>query len=318
MNPFHAIQGAMRRALSRKRMIGLYWLFHTLCAALAAVPLMGFIVPHLARSRYGEELLRQFDFMWITELLGITRDSPLTVSGAAAAAAACLAMLGSLFLAGGAVKLIVFEAVPYSPSEFWEGCGRCFWRLLRLMLYSLLFFGAVLLVDGLLNKGARKLWGEGMVEEPLVLALWFRQTLMVLLLGFVVTAMDFSKVRLVADDSRRSLRAAFGSVRFVWAHMRFFFPAWLVLGAIWLLGTWLYVQVSKRIDAVTMPSILFLIVLQQVYVVFRIALRMLSWGTAAEFEQALRPKPEEPAPVMAAVSTEPPSFEASEAEDFSI
>jgi len=107
-------------------------------------------------------------------------------------------------------------------------------------------------------------------------------------------------------------------VRFVWAHMRLFFPAWLILGAIWLLGTWLYVQIANRINAVTIGPILALIVVQQLYVLFRVNLRMLSWGTAAEFHQALRPKPEEPSPVMAHVLTEPPAFEAGAAEDFTI
>jgi hypothetical protein len=316
-----ALASAFRRTASRKRMVVLYWFSHTLCAAVAALPLLGVIIPQTAHSRYGAEMLRQFDLMYLAELINSARDAMAGVAVLPLLLAFFLALLGSIFLAGGAVKLLVREDARYSPAEFWEGCGRYFWRFLRLAIYSLFFYTIALSLSGAINKLAEKLWGEGMLEQPLVHAEWARQILLMVLCGFVSTAMDLAKVRLVTDDSRRSLRACFGSVKLALRHFGTVFCVWLGLGLAGALATWLYVTLANRVNAVTMGPILGLFVLQQVYVATRVWLRMMSWGAAASLDPVLRP----PAPPEPAPETEPPlepAFEpappAAAQEDFTI
>ena len=312
MNAMKAIASAFRRVGSRKRMIVLYWFFQTLCAALAAVPLMGLVVPEVSHSLYGAELLRGFDVMFVAEWMGAAGSAAGANVVLAVAAAGMLAMLGSVFLAGGAVKLLVRDEVRYSPSEFWAGCGENFWRFLRLMLYSLIFYGLVLALGGGISKAADKLWGEGLEARPLVYASWARLTLLILLGGLISTAMDFAKVRLVADGSRKSLRACFGSVRLVIRWARTVLPVWLVLGAMLVLATWGYVSVANGMAATSMVSIVLLFAWQQLFVLARVCLRMMSWGAAAALDSELRPR--------AAVPAEAPAeaVEVVVEEDFSI
>lgn len=314
-----ALASAFRRTASRKRMVVLYWFAHTLCAAVAALPLLGVIIPQTAHSRYGAEMLRQFDLMYLAELVNSARESMAGVAVIPMLLAGFLAVLGSIFLAGGAVKLLVREDARYSPGEFWEGCGRHFWRFLRLALYSLVLYSIALALSGSINKVADKLWGEGMREQPLVQANWARQILLMALFGFVSTAMDLAKVRLVADDSRRSLRACFGSFRLALRHFGTVFSVWLGLGLAGALATWLYVTAANRVDAVTMGPIAGLFVLQQVYVATRVWLRLMSWGAAASLDPVLRPpappEPEfVPAPPVPEVEQQPAAVQ----EDFSI
>lgn len=321
MHAATALSSAFRRTAARKRMVVLYWFTHTLCAAVAALPLLGLAIPQTAHSLYGDEMLRHFDLMYLAELVNAARDSAVGVGVMPGMLSILLAMLASVFLAGGAVKLLVRDDARYSPGEFWEGCGRYFWRFLRLALYSLFFYAIAFAVSGAINKAAVKLWREGMVEAPLVHATWARQALLLLLLGFVSTAMDFAKVRLVADDSRRSLRACFGSVRLALRHIATVLPVWLGLGLVLALATWLYVAVANRVEAVSMGPILGLFLLQQVYVAARVWLRMMSWGAAAALDPVLRPpapepKPE-PEPVVEAPRETPEPGPAAQ-EDFSI
>lgn len=319
MSTTAVLASAFRRAASRKRMIVLYWFTQTLCAAIAALPLLGLAIPQTDHSLYGGEMLRHFDLMYFAELVNVARDSAIGVAVMPALMAILMAMLASVFLAGGAVKMLAQDNSPYSPGAFWEGCGRYFWRFLRLTLYSLVFYAIAFAISRAIGKAADKAWGEGMVEAPLVHASWARQAILLLLLGFVSAAMDFAKVRLVIDDSRRSLRACFGSVRLVLRNIASVLPVWLSLGVILALVTWLYVSIANRIVAVSIGSITALFLLQQLYVFARVCLRMMSWGAAAALDPVLRPPAPEPLPVPEsepgpAVTEEP----AAPQEDFSI
>jgi hypothetical protein len=299
------LASALRRAASRKRMIVLYWFTHTLCAAIAALPLLGLAIPQTDHSLYGGEMLRHFDLMYFAELFNAARDSAIGVAVMPALIAVLMAMLASVFLAGGAVKMLAQNGAPYSPGAFWEGCGRYFWRFLRLAVYSLVLYAAAFAISRAIGKAADKAWGEGMVEAPLVYASWFRQAVLLLLLGFVSAAMDFAKVRLVIDDSRGSLRACFGSVRLVLRNIAAVLPVWLSLGVILALATWLYLSIANRIAAGSMGPIAALFLLQQVYVFARICLRMMSWGAAAALDPVLRPPV--PAPMPAPESAPGPA-----------
>ncbi|MGJ5818525.1 hypothetical protein [Paludibaculum fermentans] len=313
MTVLQAISGAAGRVSLRKRMIVAYWFFHTLMAAFVAVPLMGVAISNLSHSRYGSELVKGFDIAWLVELYFYVQGSPLSAIVPTLLLAVFLLFMGSIFLAGGAVKMLVYDGPDYSPRMFYEGCGRYFWRFLRLTLYSLLFYGSVLILQRILRKLAEKAWGEGMEDHQLIIAGWVVSGLTIVLCGVVSTAMDYAKVRLVSDDSRKSLRAAFGSMRLVLTHLGKTMGAWLVLMVILAVFVGLYLPVSNWLQGGGAGKVLALIVVQQLYVFSRVWLRMMAWGTAAELDPFVRPKPlppPEPVYVPVAVEPEPPEFAA--------
>lgn len=309
----NAIRSALGRLLRLKRLLVLYWFIHTVLALLVALPLASVAVTQLSHSRYGLELLDGFDFMWLTEVYSATLGAPLMPIVMSAAAAFFLAGIGAMFLAGGSVWFMVYDAVEYTPAAFWENCGRHFWRFFRLFLYSLLFYGLALALTGGIDKLAGKLWGKGMEQRPLYYASWARVALTILLCGFVSTAMDYAKVRLVAGDSRRSLAAAFWSIRFTFRHLSRTMGVWLELTVVWLLVTSGYVFVANRIPTRTLGPIAALFVLQQAYVFARVVLRFTSWGAAGHIWKALQPlpaPPPEPLPVLVAAGGPEPALEA--------
>jgi hypothetical protein len=133
------------------------------------------------------------------------------------------------------------------------------------------------------------------------------------MLGLVGTAMDYAKVRLAVDGSRKSLRAAFASIWLVIRNPGRTLGTWLVLALFWALFLAVYLPVANAVQTSAMTSIVLLIVWQQVYVLCRIWLRMMAWGAAAEWDPTLRPRqypPEEPELVAVQAEPAPPAFEA--------
>jgi hypothetical protein len=321
MTILQALSGAARRVNARKRMIVLYWFCQTVIAALAALPLLGAAVPMLAHSTYASELLKQFDVTFIMEAMQVNHHGAPAIATAVYILLAGAGLLSAIFLSGGAVTLVVHDAISYSPREFWSACGENFWRFFRLFLYSLLLFSAARAVTAGLGKIPDKLWGEGTQEIPLAVSSYVVQALTFVLFGIVMTAMDYAKVRLVRDESRKSLRACFGSLSLVLRKPLKPLGAAITIAAILLVFTVVYQPVANRIEPASLGFILFLALWQQLYVVARVWLRFLAWGTAAELDPILRPRPlppEEFVPAGVRLSPEPPELEAGAAEDFAI
>jgi len=312
MTIYTALTNAAGKLRRLRRMVILYWFFHSLMAMVAALALMGVVVPPLSHSNYTTELMRQFDMGWLMEISRIARP----YSGSLIAVllmSACITLLGAVYLSGGAIRFLVREHWGYHIGDFHEGCGLMFWRYLRLSIYSLFFYAIVMAINGTLAKLINKAWGEGMEAAPATRAGWVRSTILILLLGLVSTAMDYAKVRLAIDGSRKSLRAAFGSVWLVLRNPGRTLGTWLVLSLIWALFLALYLPFANAIQATGMASILLLILGQQLYVLCRVWLRMMSWGAAAEWNPTLRPRkfdPEEPSLVPAMAAAEPPALQA--------
>ncbi len=298
MLPLIAFWSGLGRAWRRKRMLALYWFFHTLCALVAALPLMGAVVPELGRSRLGDELMRQFDLAWLAEIY--------TASGAAApavffamVAASAILLIGAVYLAAGAVAVLAQDEPAYSQETFWRNAGRNFWPFLRLSLYSLIPYGAAFAAAGLWQRGAQAIWGEGLEARPLVLAGYVRLALLIVLFGLISTAMDFAKVRLALSGSRQSLRACFASLRLAARNLGVVFWLWACFAATGAALAWVYVELALRLEAGGAALFALLVLLQQAYVLVRIGLRFAAWGAAAELDPILRPLPApEPSPAL--------------------
>jgi hypothetical protein len=139
-------------------------------------------------------------------------------------------------------------------------------------------------VNGGLDKFAGNLWGEGMEAAPLVKFDWFRQGVMILLLGWLLTGFDYAKVRLANGRNRSAIAAAFGGVSFVTTNLRRTMGAWLTVSVFGLLFLLLWSVGEHFITGRSMGAVLLLLVFQQIYVLSRIWVRLMYWGAAVEIE----------------------------------
>jgi hypothetical protein len=301
-----------RNLLRFKRMWFLLWLLNFVFALVLTAPLAALLSSSLGHSKLGSELLGSLDVQWIAEFLYGSHGYPSTQALPGIALLIIASLPLAVFLAGGALWLLVNQATKYSPQRFFEGCGKFFWRFLRLFLISLLFYGLVLILNRFLVSIADQIWGEGIVETPLVYFGWVRRLIVLLLLLFVNMVFDYAKIRVVAEDIRGSFRAAFWSLRFCWRNLRATFGPFCAVAAIGLLFLILYLGLSQLTGRTSMPAIVAVFVIMQLYVLSRVWLRLEFWSSETEIYRALLPAPvapEEPAFVAAGPEPELPVIE---------
>ncbi len=262
-----------------RRMWFVFWFWNLAFALAFAAPVAGLLFRSLGHSLYAREMLAGFDVQWVAELLLQTRGWPAVMLAPLAIIVVAGYLLLSTFLAGGAITIFAGPEWRYEPAAFWQGCGRNFLRLFRLLLYSLPAYAVVIAVNAGLARLGEWIWRDGMEENPVVLFGWGRAALLLLLLLFVNMVFDYAKIRLVVDDSRESLRAALGSFRFAWRNLgrvSATYSAVLLAAAALLVAYWLLCGLLPRSR---LPWLLVVLVVQQAYLAARLGLRLLFFAS---------------------------------------
>lgn len=282
MRAIRAISKGARAVIRSGRMPLVFW-FYTLVFALAVVlPAGAILYRFLGHSLYAERILDNFDLQWLFEMLYQTGGLPEDLFPPLIALVAAGYVLLNTFLAGGALTVFASEEGFYRPGLFYEGCGRNFWRLFRLLLVSAVFYGIVLAASAGLNALGKSIWGKGMEERPLVIFGWFRTGLTVLLLLVVNMIFDYAKIRLVVEDSRKSWRAAFGSVKLVFRNLGGTTATYGLVALIAVALALAYRRASGFIPQNQALGMLLLLVLQQALVLGRIGVKLLFFGSQLE------------------------------------
>lgn len=219
-----------------RRQLVLWWIYalNLVLALFAVHGMVERIAPALNHSLASARLVHGFDVSALAELAS-QPDSPFQIDHPGLFHFAVVFAVGMLFLTGG-ILATYFRDARLTTTLFFEACGECFWRFLRLLIY----LAIVAIPIGLL--GAAVSAGYDHIDDRSVspyTAVWFFVGTGLVLLFIVMCVrlwFDMAQVIAVAEDERRmhkALRAAarllrrnFGSL--FWLYFRISFVALLV------------------------------------------------------------------------------------------
>ncbi|MBZ5725400.1 MAG: hypothetical protein LAP87_10410 [Acidobacteriia bacterium] len=290
MTVAEALARGVRTLKGAKRLWFLFYAANLLAAAVAAAAAMSVPFQYLGHSAWAAQMVGNFDIQWLAEIFAASGGLSFQPVAAAMACAWAISGIVSLFLLGGAIHVFCARA-PFAMKDFFAGCGKHFWRLARLTIYSAIFYIAVFVVGGLLSFMGRKLWGEGSAATPLVYGSWFRAAVLICLLGFVGLAFDYARISLVAEDSRKAFRTAFRSFRFVWRNLRRTVALYVMLWVIAVALIAAYFGVSLVVPQTSMAMVLLLLLVRQATMIARMWSRLLFYASQVEMYDFLKPAP---------------------------
>ena len=299
-----ALRLGIRAIFIRKRMWLLFYALTTIWAAAAVAPVMALLFALLGQSAWAARMAANFDLQFIAELIFGKGPLALNTLMVSAVAVFIVAAVAHLFLLGGAIQLFCGRE-PFSFTTFFHGCGRHFWRFVRLALVSAPFYVVVVIASRALNGLGNKIWGEGSVETPLIYWGWFRTALVLALLGLVNLAFDYARIRLVSDDSRKAIRGAMAAVRLVFQNFRrtagLYVAVWMILVVILVA----YRGMAGLLAQPTLGIVFVLFLVRQVTVLGRIGVQLLFYSSQSELYLALVPPPVVAAEPLVETTAEP-------------
>jgi len=307
MTAFQAFGRGWTAAGRSKVALVLMWFVYALITRIAAIPALIWLIAPLAHSRTADQLLARFDIGWLGDLGAPATNAGAAIGGAAAFTAVVTWLIAVLF-AGGVLRMLNERWTRFSFPRFMGAAGEYFWRILRLSLFGLVCYALVVALGRAPVWLARRIWGHGMEAWPIGVAGIVSSVLTLLLLGWMATVLDYAKVRLVSDESRRSFRTLLHSFAFVWRHFGVTMGIWLLNALLFALAGVAYLKASNAIHATGAWTILLLIVVQQAFIFFRTAQRVAVWGAALAVYDALKEPPLESEFVAARTGGLPPEL----------
>lgn len=292
MTPSGALARGVQRIWMHKRI--LLWLY-LINIAFASVLIFPFrrLLDKVSKTDLADEFLEGFSTDAFVDI-GMRFGSELKSLGLAAIGLGALYLLLNVFLAGGIVATLALDH-RVSLHRFLAGASRFFSRYLRLFFVFCVTLGAVL--AGF--KFSIEPYFEDLAEAATTdRDAFLLKALGVVILLFVVSlaamVFDYAKVRTVIDRRRSMIVSAVSGLSFsfrrFWRCFRLFYMNLLLVAAL----TGVFLLVGNQFSNATWGSILGLFVVQQVFIVCRIGMKLSFFASQlAMYESLAGPKAEE-------------------------
>ena len=204
--------------------------------------------------------------------------------------AGLLFLLAWAFFAGGILDRYAHPDEPPTRARFFSQNGEYFFRFVRLLIISLLFYwGIFRWVANPLHDWLEDATRDVTQEKTVILFTLLVYALVAFLLLLVSMALDYAKIALVVERRRSALLACLRGARFVLAHPGSALGLYLLLAAVSLLLVWLYSLVAPGPGQSGAATILLAFLVGQLYLIARLGLKL--WflaGQTALFQSAER------------------------------
>ncbi|NIV10648.1 MAG: hypothetical protein GWN62_04930, partial [Aliifodinibius sp.] len=264
---FYSLRVGFAKMWANKRMLLIFYLANLLSAILLTLPYRSTVSHFVGHSLMGEFLAGQFDmdflFEFVKENLVIF---PVLMS--MSFVVALIYWLINIFLSGGALSIFAAER-GYTAKEFWGNAAKYFGRYFRLSLWGIPLF-LILFSVQYVETGVEKLiFGSDPYES---VSYWGDRIRVGLLsLGILLFFMifDYARIYTVFTDIRQMHIAMWRSIRFTLSNLLRAFMLYFSIIVIGMLVLLSYAYVADMLSAPNSGIIFLLVLLQQLFMLFR-------------------------------------------------
>lgn len=273
----------------RVRMVVYLWLINFVFSLLIVTPVYFLINKDISRSLMADQIAKGIDFLWLGDIIYKYQDFFPALVGWFLIPGIFFLLL-YVFLNGGIIGRIAAQDEKINMTSFFSDCGKYFLRFLRVFLISLVVyfvvFGGIFRIISVLFK----LWTKNASTEwPLILSHILTFLIQVLLFSIVRMFFDYVRVRLVVEDSKKTIRATLLNLAFIGKR---FFRAWslyLLVGLIVVIFGVVYLAVYQPLPKIGLLVILAFI-WQQAYILTKMWTKILFYSTEYHFFNVYKEK----------------------------
>ena len=287
----------VRSVVAAPRLVGWIWLSGLLFALPLALVVADSIHGSLGASTTGRDLLEGLDLVWLDEHRSGTRGLGATLEVSQIGAGAFLDNLESWFsgelftqqpgiVAAGLAFVVIWAfllggAMAYLQSGerprlrgFAAFGGEFVFRFVRLAGVMGVAYYFVYRFSRWLFERVEEAVRDVTVEKAVLVYYLVAAVVTVVLLALLRMASDYAKAAIVVEDRRSALLAALRGFRFVLTHPIRTFALVVVVALVGLGALWLYDLVGSGVGQRSWPAVVAAFAVGQLFLAFRIALRL--------------------------------------------
>jgi hypothetical protein len=290
----HGLKGAAKRPA----LTTLLWGINLALGLLAAIPAWTWWRDSFSYAPAADTLLSAFNFAAYGDIGHYNRAAVSALLTTSVVAMVVVAgVLGALVFGGMLEILRSSDSRPFMH-RFFRGAGHFFWRFLRLAIYTAI---AAALATGLLAAALVPLlkplddsaWEPGWLVASAIRFVVIGAVLLIFLL-----ALDYARIRVAVDDTRRAFRTWIASLGFVLRRVPATFGIVIVFAFLYAVLLAAYVGYCAVAPVDTRLWILMLVGVQQVVMWLRVGVRVASVGAEIDFFEQRRPARAAAVPVI--------------------
>ncbi len=270
---------------ANKRIVLIFYLASLFFGFAFMLPVRGMLSSFVGESLISSQLAGPLNIDVLTEFLVSNRGFSSMTAGMIPFLFTLYGLTG-LFLSGGAFAIFDLETT-YTAKRFWGNSAYFFGRFLRLFLYSIPLLLLFLIIPIGLNGLQKLIFGADPSEYITYWGKWARIGLRYLGLVIYFLILDYARIITVFRDEQNMRAAIAGGIRFVFSNFRRTFT---LIFAFWLIGVialLIYNSVSDLFSASNAGFVILMILVQQLFMFFRMTLKLALWGGEVSFYKAL-------------------------------
>jgi len=257
---------------SNKRMVMSYFIANFIFGMIMMLPFRAVITRFAGHSVMATKLAESIDMNFVFDLM-VHNKNLSSVIVTLALVVTLTYWLINLFLSGGA--LAVFAAdTGYDKQQFWGSAGSYFGRFLRLGLFSIPVFALLFAVQFLVPLALKIVYSSDAPQNISYWAGWLKFALRTLGILFWAVILDYARIMTVAGDERKMSKTLWRGVKFALNNFARVFTLALLMLIVGSLVLLIYNPLANALSAPSVVIVVLLFLLQQLYMLFRMGLRL--------------------------------------------
>jgi hypothetical protein len=214
----------------------LWWLYgvNLFLGLIGTLPMANNVAAVLNHSLAAEHLVKGFDLSFLAELAA-QPTHPFSVAAPASILLAFVFFALWLLFEGGILETYQRDS-RLTTSEFFEACGRMFWRFVRLLICMLILLAPLVIAA----RGVKSWWDKLATDSPHAMMGFWVEVAGLLVLALLLMAVrlwfDLAQVRAVAENERAAHRTLVHALRLTLANFTTLFGIYLRISLI----TWAF------------------------------------------------------------------------------
>ncbi|MFQ5752654.1 MAG: hypothetical protein ACE5HI_11710 [bacterium] len=267
-----SIKSGLAQMWANKRMVLVFFIVNLFFGVLLMLPFRSILNNFVGHSLMGAELAGRLNMDFFFDFLKYNSNVTSIFQGLILIVPAVY-WLVSLFLSGGAFAVFA-SGDNYSASMFWGSAAKYFGRFFRLVLWSLPVF-AILFCLQFIETGIQRLvFGSDPYQYVTYWGAWIKfglRLISILLFGLVL---DYARIHAVLADERKMRISLWHAIKFAFGKITQTFSLKLILFFVGVVALVIYNPLANVLAAPNAFVVLLLFLLQQLYMFFRMMLRL--------------------------------------------
>ena len=271
-----SLKSGISQMWSNKRIVLIYYLANLLFGIILMLPFRSILSRFVGKSLMDEKLAGRMDMDFLFEFF---KENPSFFSTYSILILIIFAAYGllSLFLSGGTFSVFA-SGEKYTSPLFWGNATKYFSRFIRLVLWSIPVFAILFCLQFLWTAIEKIFFGSDPYQYITYWGGWIKVALRYISLILYFIVLDYARIQTVTTDENRMRISLWQAIKFAFRNFWKTFGLALLLFIVGIIALIIYNPIADLLHAPSSIVVLLLLIWQQVYMVWRMVLRLTLYG----------------------------------------